>query len=287
MPFSGAAKSGSFELIFYPIDAISDFCRASLECSYTELAFHSEDGAYHKNDKSSFLYKRLLSTDTAKIYLLKSGVRQTQITNNNYGDFYNFGDLSDIDLIGVFIDWRSVFLAFGNGKFQIEIEYTRAGNPDSFLSIPYWVRPYDVDAADGTVRIESINNGEIINGFNFTGLNWPQWYRIEGKLSNQEPQYNSEYSLDNNWQQNIIQKELYNKYTLQTSLVYRDMLLNIQNYSLMGDSMFITDYNKYNADIYRKLPVELEDIKRTEYDLNMRASLEITFRDKGTKVKRI
>jgi hypothetical protein len=286
MAFSGDFEASSMNVIFYPSENATDFCRSSLDCNVLELAFHSDDGAYHKNDKSSFLFQRLLPTDTAIFYILKDGVRQTAINNSNFGDFYNFGDLPNGNMIGVFIDWRLVFLTYGNGKFQIEIEFSRLGVNDKIISTNYWVRPYTAEAANGTVRIESVNNGNIINGIDFSGTNWSQWFRISGKLFDQKPQYESEYSKGSNWSENIVQKELFKEYTLDTELLHKDMLNNIQEFSLMGDSLILNDYNKYNADVYRKLAVELVDISRSEYDVNINASLNIKFRDKSTKVKR-
>lgn len=287
MTYLGASKLIQGQSVYYNELTMADFCRDSLQCKNIEYAFHSDDGAYHKNDKSSFLFKRLLATDTGQIFILKDCKQITQITNDNYGDFYNFGDLEDSNLLGVVIDWRKVFIAFGNGNYQIQIEYSKAGANDSFRSNTYWVQPYSVESADGTIRIESVNNGEIINGFNFTNLNWPQWYRIEGKLADMQPKYTSDYTESAQREQNIVQKELYNEYTLKSNDIHTDYLMNIQEFSLMGDSLIINDYNIFNAETYRKLQVELVDYKRSEPDNTMKASFEATFRDKKTKVKRI
>lgn len=264
MPFEILAEQIISQVVTVPTEIDKgDFCWCRYSCAPVNLAFAGDNDL--KSDQSSFLFKRIGASDTLIMGLEKDGVQVDALTDNTYGTFYDFGDLLNPLLSGYLLDWSLVYAAFGGGKYRIVSTLTIFTVNFTYNSVYYQLMAWNEIAADGTVRIESWQNGSIqSNPIDFTGLNWYSQYRIKGDFGNRQPEFITDNYLDS--QRNIrqIQDQIQDTYKLELLnlsmeekelILYRDFLAN---------RLRFTDYNISNEDKYRPIeayPESIEDVK--------------------------
>jgi len=262
----------------------NDFCYCKFECDYTENVFGSASNDYWKNDKNTFIYRRLIASDTITIKLLKNGVEVATITDNTFGEYidgYTTGT-PDQQLYVVFtIFWQNVFLTFGSGEYTIEAELNILGSTTIQESQKFKLIGYSDLAADGTVRIESYQNGNIIGSeFDFTDLNLYQSFRVKGKLTEITPELENDNYLDTNYKSTQIQTKVLPKWNLNIKKVSRLVSLLITRDVILSNKMEVTDYNIINEAIFRRVNVTVEAIEKLDSTFTTRASYDLTLNDK-------
>jgi len=259
-----------------------EYCSCN-DCEFYEYAFYSTDVAEHKNDKSSFLVRKVVSTETWTFKLFKEGVFKTNITNGTYGTFYDFGDLLYSNLKGLIIDWGLVANTYGNGSYMVRIEKVFAGTTTTFDSHEYRVMPYNAEVAAGTVKIQSVQNGTFLGtGYTFRNLEWEQSIRVFGMLRNKTPKVEVNEYVDSSRNRQQVYDKMVNTYTLELRMLPSFIANTIIYGQAMANELFVTDYNRYAFEVYRKLPVRLAEISSSEYyEQSRRGSFEIVLTDKS------
>lgn len=227
-----------------------EFCLC--ECPYAQYVFHSDDGLFWKNDKTSVLFKKYLPSDTIEIQLWKDGVQKDVLNSSVYGEYFN---ITSKDYIGYVVDWKKVFDAFGNGGYQIKAAQIILGQSTPWESVEYNLFPYNSVLANGTVRIETTQNGNIMSSdFDFTGLNWYSSYRISGRFRVEESIEIDRY-LTSAYRYDQIQDVIPEKYTLETKLLPSAVTKVLIKDSLLANDFLITSYHELDHDKYIRVPV--------------------------------
>jgi hypothetical protein len=272
--------------------AENDFCYCHYECAYTEKVFGSvSSNDYWKNDKNTFIYRRLIAADTVTIKLLKDNVEIATITDNTYGEFINGypSGTPEQQLYVVFtVFWQNVLIAFGGGSYKIEAELNILGSSTTETSREFKLYAYSDLNADGTVRIETVQNGNIMSSeFDFTDLELYQSYRIPGKFTEVTPGIEDDSYLDSNYKKTQIQTKLIPKWLLRTKRIPRAISLLLTRDSILANEFLITDYNIINEDIFRRVNLYVEGIEKPDIGKTTRPIYEVTFIDKvDDKLKR-
>ena len=234
------------------------FCPCEYEsCEYLNKVFaDTEDADDYKNDKSSFLLRKYVPSDSIIITLEKDGQEVATITDNSLGEYFN-GFAGQPKYIGFIANWRLILLAYGVGEYQFKFDKTIIGTNQIDYSIKYYLLPFSNENADRTTRIEWTQNGSIRNNiFDFTGLNWYQQYRFNGKFWKETPTLEVDNYVNQDYKIEQIQDKLTFEYELNIDPIPKEIGEPIINDSLLANTINITDYNLNNYKNYINFNVQ-------------------------------
>ena len=255
-----------------------DYCICDFGfCEYEEKALVDIANAdTFRNDTSSFLVTSFPS-QTVAFELYKDGVKVANLNDDSYGTYYPSFTANEL-LAGYVADWRSIVLAFGFGRYRVA--YTLDGD-DAVYSRYFRTLPYDaIGTADQTIRMEVVQDGNIINGIDYTGLvegGWVQQYRIEGELSEVAPETVNEVFLTSSYNNQQQQTFIREKYSLQLKFV-PDIVWRAVKEGLTGNEIRISDYNYANPKIFRNVSVMPEGVGALDkYPNNLNYTVQIDF----------
>lgn len=241
----------------------------------------------HQNDITSFLFKADRATTAIDFFLEKetNGVFDeiAVLNGSTHGTLFGLGTLSNLLLAGFKLNWSSVLSTFGEGNYRIRTDRTiffLVSFTFPVFSINYNLRTYSPELADNTIWIEWIQDGQIIDGLDFTGLNWFQAVRFPGFFGEKQTEFDEEIWKDVNFENFQIRNELNFTYKCEIGVIpscIGDILPNL----LQANDIFITDYNIKNHDYtFIRKPVRLAGIEETKYDNNRQAVYNLTFSDR-------
>ncbi len=273
----GMADKLEVASVFRPtIEQVTDQCNCC--CPIYNVFSGSNE---RESDKSSFIYRKTIRTDTIDIFLYKDGVQIATLNDNTYGTYFaTFPTIGS--QAGYQLEWELVFGLHGAGKYQIIAEVTIVSVPNTIESIEYTLLPYSDELADLTVRIETIMDVKVRRSeIDYRSLNWYQQIRIPATFIQVTPELTLDFYPDTDYASEGIQHETQLKYELRSRFITGDVRDFIFNNNLMTDKIFITDYNKCNSEKYTKLPlypVSIDELKKGEQTSN--ETIAITFTDK-------
>lgn len=266
MPLSGMTSVDTFIAGSTPQDLTeSEFCYCG-ECDYVEYAFYSSDSLPHKNDYTSVLIRKFFTGESFAIKVYKAGVYQTALTDSTYGTFYDFGDLNYAYYKGIIINWGLIAAAFGDGDYTIKVERTFSGTTTTKTSHIYRVMGYSADAAHGTVKVESYQNGNyILSDYAFRDTGWFTSLRMDGRLWNKTPMLESAVYVNSNRLHDQIYDKIINEYTLEMGVLPNYIANDVIYNQSLANEIYVTSYDKYDFDIARQLPIKVKSIEPPKY----------------------
>ena len=274
------------------VTPIPDFCICDfIQCQYSEKIFADvATDDYWKNDKSEFLFKRLVAADSVLIELYKDGIKVDDLNNNTYGTFFNgfpSGSSEQQLYVGYLIDWKLVQAAFGFGSYEIKAQLNIIGVASEFVSRTFNLCQYSDILAHQTVRIETTQNGYIIGqGLDYTNVNWKEQIRIPGFFGNKQRRLEQDNYLDKNRRTTQIQDSLIHEFTLEPYFwphCLRDEIDSI----LLANEILISDYNLSNTDDLKNISVIPTSIETEYFGKSNKAADEIKFEERRkNRVKR-
>lgn len=233
-----------------------DFCYCRLECEYTELALAKIGGTDRENDTTAFLFRKFIPADTITFKLLRNDIVVATIVDDTFGEFFPAGSLTvpenpdSVNYVGFRVSWLKVFTVEGPGRYQIQADTTILGDSQTTTSHFYRCTEYSEFLADRTVRIRTIQNGNIESiGIDYTGLNWQQTIRISGKLFNKTPRLETDNYVDQNLKKQQIRDQIVNTYTLETYLLPSEVANKIIYDLFLSNRILVTDYWIWNEDL--------------------------------------
>lgn len=257
----------------YKANPVSDICICN-GCDYLEKVF-SETGAINfgwKNDKTSLLFSKKINTDSIIIKLKCDSLNfNEEITDDTYGKYYSTFSNKPLQL-GFVCDWNKVFNSIGGGVFYFEITLNILGEVTILKTINYFLQEYSDLKAEGTVKIESWQTGEIINKpFTYIGLlpdGWYQSIRIEGKLLSKIPtkKQDNYYSTDNKLIQ--IQDKVEYEYNIESGLLPIEVADLLIEDNLLANKIVVSDYNYFSEANLKEIELDSVDYKKTSFTHN-------------------
>lgn len=239
----------------------NDFDYCAVECGFRERVFAdlATDDA-HKNDRSSFLFRKVVPTDTIDFELFKNGSKVADINDDTFGLYYPSFASQPLQ-IGFVINWKSVLSQLGHGSYQFKAQKNILGVDSTFQSRCFKLSQYNDENADGTVRIETLQRGNIISSdFDYTDLlenGWYSSYRLEGELVKQSLELESERYANTQYTSLQIKEQVNTVYRMRLHS-FPSLILNALAYdSFLADEILVTDYNIYNTEIFRQLSLRV------------------------------
>lgn len=254
------------------------------ECCYQSPVLASTtSNEEFQNDINSFLFKRNFSSETITLTLQKNGVTNLPIVNDDYGIYYDFGTFGDYpNYKGIKIEWQKVLILEGPGTYRIKVESNFITGATETYSIPFVLSEYTQEKADGTFRVQSVQNGYLQNvDFDFSGLNWVDGLRVRGFFGNRQAEYEQENVLYANRDSKQIRSELINSYVCQTMHIPDCITDQIIEYHNFANELLFTDYNLNNhKKTYVQKSVVFDSMESIDYkDVSTFAPLQMKYKD--------
>jgi len=254
------------------------------ECCYQSPVLASTtSNEEFQNDINSFLFKRNFDSETITLTLQKNGVTNLPIVNDDYGIYYDFGTFGDYpNYKGIQIQWQKVLILEGPGTYRIKVESNFVTGATEIFSIPFVLSEYTQEKADGTFRVQSIQNGYLQHvDFDFSGLNWVDGLRVRGFFGNRQAEYEQENVLFANRDSKQIRSELINTYVCQTMHIPDCITDQIIEYHNFANELLFTDYNLNNhKKTYVQKSVVFDSMESIDYkDVSTFAPLQLKYKD--------
>lgn len=264
-------------------------CLCDFVCKYTEKAFASpSDDDLYKKDFSDFLFRKISPSDTIELELLRYGSKVDDLNDDDLGVYYPSFSAQPL-YVGYVIDWTKVFNLYSGGTYVIRAKMNILGVEQVIDSRQFHLSIFDEGEALRTVKIRSIQNGNIESSeFDYTNLiegGWVSYRRIRGLFGNVRPTLERDQYLDAARNITQIQDQITNEYTLTLERLSEKEIFNFFNQNLLANEIFITDYNKIEiSKDYIDFPVVPENPDDFNYSPNGRGDISITFRDRRQNV---
>lgn len=279
-----AVKVSGETLPIIPEIGTNDICVCDIQCAYVEPVFAKVGEEFWKNDKNDFLFQRLIAADTLVIKLFKNGVEIATITDNTYGQFFASFTLYPL-VTGFLIEWEKVFNLEGAGLYQVQADQVILGVASTFESQFFQLLEYTDQRADETVRIESVQTGNIKRSqFDFTDMlpnGWVQSFRMRGKLFTPDIKMIIDNYPNQEYRQRQIRDEVLNEWTLETEQIPSIISNKLRYNIVLANSIKITDYNIHNHEIYRRIEVYTTEVEKLpDPSENQERSFVLKFSDK-------
>lgn len=268
---------------------IPDFCICDfVPCVYVEKVFASPSSSdYWKNDKNEFLFKRFVAVDTVDMELLKDGVKVADLNDNTLGTYFDgfINGSSEQQLYkGYLLDWKLVQAAHGNGIYQVQALLNIIGSSTEFLSRQFNLITFNSQSAHKTVRIETIQNGNIIGSqFDYTGLNWYGSFRLSGVFGNPTPVYETDVYITEQRKRRQIQDRMDREWELNTQFISYEVGSALLYNKLLANEILITDYNIFAESVWRRVSVKTSEVNKPKIIGKPERFYNIKFKDEKEK----
>ena len=257
------------------------------ECCYENLVLadlnSNED---YKNDYTGFFYQKQAPDDSCSFSLRDLENNSDYILNDDtYGLLIDFDTIeNNLDLKYFILDWRKVLINIGTRNYQFIKVITIGGINTQIPSDTFYLAQYSIDRANGTTRFDSNHNGRMLAyGVDFKNSGFKTSLRTRGFFGNNNPTYIQENLIfSNNEKEEQISIEKKDKFAFEMFNVPECITYDFFNFNLLGNELFISDYNKNNHSYnLKKIPVTLGDSQETKYNSNIRnAIINLTFENR-------
>lgn len=250
-----------------------------VQCCYNNLVLAGGDKPY-QNDITSVLFKVFDQNDTVEFFLDKDLVEVAALNDNALGTLFPIGGFPSQPLLtGFKLDWAKVLIAHGEGNYTIRTERNLLTGTDTIVSVNYNLKTFSLQLADETVWIEWIQDGEIIDGLDYTGIQWFQAIRLLGFFGNRQEEIEEEIFKNSNYQTTQIKSEIFFNRIAELGPIpscIGDVIPNL----IQANIIQITDYNLNNFDyLLQQKVVKLKERADTEYNSKRLAVYNFTFKD--------
>lgn len=267
------------------VPEIADFCICDfIQCKFVEKVFADASSTdFWKNDKTEFLFKRIVAADTVDLELYLDEVKVADLNTNAEGTFFNgfaSGSAEQQLYVGYLIDWKLVHGLYGFGEYQVKAQLNILGNVTEFLSRYFQLCQYNEIIAHDTVRIESTQNGNIIgNQFDFTDLNWYGSVRIPGRFGKPTPIYETDRYVTETRKKRQIQDKMSREWALVTKKISWEVVDVLIYNKMLANEILITDYNIYAESTWRRISVLPQELEKRDTSGHPDKLYNITFVD--------
>lgn len=248
----------------------------------------NEIGSTYENDLSTFYINDSLKRVTKFILQKLNRVSLTWTdlavigsTNpsmfpsvSTYGSFYNYGHslfTTHPKYFGMRVNWGSVLTLQGTGVYRIMVlsptvlpggtpidpnPFLNRPNPYPYCmaSEPFNLNPFNCDRAHGTAKFEANQSGRIgsidIAGYVFDLCNISLYDSIRqiGFFGNEKTGYDEIMLEHQNGLMDRVRDEALQRFDWGSKPMPKYIHDRFKSYGMMADSLWVSDYNKNNAD---------------------------------------
>ncbi len=246
-----------------------DYCFCDVECETPLIQFASNEE--REKDYFTLYYKSKDDTSTTQYFIddteLIDGVHGVAITS------------------GFEVDFTKIYNTLGGGDYSLKMEVTEWGATFEKVYKLFKVAPFNLLRANGTVKIEAFQSGEIEKSFNFENENVKFSLRIDGILTNKTQITELIDTPDGSRRTIQVHDRFYYEYDLIFSTNKYDFSNLVLENLIIGTTLFVSDYNLQNQtrkEPFNKIPLRLietesEHIKgtnTTQYTIKLRDALQ-------------
>lgn len=257
-------------------DADIDFCTCTKQCVPPLLLFTDEVGTDEFKNDWFTMYQNTVSGGSHTLAIIVNG-SEIAITDDTYGKEYD-----GTYFYGYRFDAYDIWNEHGYGNYQFVMRaYDSGANllKETYSATFKLMRYRDV-SANGTVVIESRKNGKLRHGLDYSNLEvpggvtrglpyWPQRVRLPGKLkwAGAPVELSGVVMNDLVHSREQVFDTMNLEYDIEIYLVSSSQILDVIFDDLFANEVYVTDYNVYNFEKYRKLKllrnsVELQPTSR-------------------------
>jgi hypothetical protein len=161
---------------------------------------------------------------------------------------------------GFEVDFTKIYNVLGGGDYSLKMVVNEWGGDVEKVYKLFKVAPFNTLRADGTVKIEAFQSGEIEKSFNFENENVKFSLRIDGILTNKTQVTELIDTRDGN--NNIIQ--VHDRFWYEYDLIFSTNKYDFANLVLenliIGTTLLVSDYNLSNQsknEPFNKIPLRL------------------------------
>lgn len=266
------------------------------ECEYTSPVFADlVDVSEYKNDKSSFIFDLQSNFATSNIYLVDSQEVEYSVEGGLYGDYFAKGSFTNSDkqknYVGVVIDWKKVLNLLGPDNYYIKFNQNIFSQVFTTKTFIYKLTSFSDLKANKTIKFAWTQNGLIESGIDFSGLNWKNELRIEGKLKYLEPEITLTNYVTSLGVRKQIQDKVLEKIECETYFITSEILDIFAKNVVLANEIYVTNYDLYAFKNYLKFAVLIQEISnfKGNYTSNSKgsATLQMTERTENTRKRNI
>lgn len=258
-------------------------------CIENFVLAHLTDSDDYKNDYSGFWHKKQLPGETVVYNISGTGGFDEDITDDSFGTYIT-NHPTQPGLVTFVVDWRKILIANGAGHYTITKEVNIAGIITVVPLGGYVLKHFTNVSADKTVRIDSKMGGLLVElGVDFTGVDFKSSTRVRGFFGRRDPNYVEDNLINANYRKDQVSIRQENEYKFQTQNIPSCLTEEILDFLLMGNEVFMNDYNLNNHSYkFKKLSVTVSGNEGTQYSNQGRlAVLNLTFSKRNVnRIKR-
>ena len=263
IPRDGMACFFTAAKLSLPIPSVvADVCRCNSGCEPVERVFCSSDNDIRKNDKSQFLYAKSLAGDTVDMVLVK-GLDEYNLLTGDYGKVWDGFTAAPLQ-VGLEIEWKKVYTAHGSGRYFVKTNLRIGGRNSEILSRAFDLSLYSDLAANGTVKIESYQTGDIVgSNLIYSGIRaggWLNQFRIRGTFGQKTPVLTQDNYVNNNYATIQIQDKITSEYTLASNYLTAEVANALFYRDILANKTLITNYSINSYELYNRIDVIPIDI---------------------------
>ena len=241
------------------------------ECCEPFKVFASSDTDRFKNDKTSAWMR---DVDSIAFKLVKSD--STEITINEV-PFIN-----QLNAYYCTVIWRDILVNYGQGCYDLIIDYSIAGISDSLTWGSYFLQEYSEEKVRGLVSVRSFFNSiQTIEGIDFSGSKVEDCINFYGFFGNRQPRTEIDNLVYSNRESRKVKRENLNQYDLSADAVSECISKKLLDLHLLSENdLFVTDHNTLNHSYrYIDFPVIVEESAEVSYN-GRKATLSCKLGDK-------
>ena len=236
----------SVPVVIVDPEFVSEFCYCFFECKEIMKVFAGEDE--RTKDYSTLFFQKTGNSDTFTFQIEgKNGI--VDLTSDDYGAYKAHSDGISFEYV---VDWTKIKTLLGGGYFHLIVEKTVLGIESIEKYGEFQLINFDIEEADGTIKIESYQNGNLEHGYDYRDLNVYQSIRINGIMSLEEPQDTVKNYLDGDRIVKQIQERTHSNHTITFYTNQYKLAQSLFDGYMMADKILVSDYNLTNRRTYNK-----------------------------------
>lgn len=178
-----------------------------------------------------------------------------------YGTFYNYGTFATHPkYLGIQINWGYVLTNNGSGKYRLKVTSPAVVDtkpkpyPYCLVSEPFELFPWNCDRAHGTAKFEANQSGKIgsidTDGvvFDICNIRLYDSIRQKGFFGYEKTGYDETMLEYQNGLMDRVRDEAIQRFDWVSEPMPKYIHDRFKSYGMMPDSLWVSDYNKNNAD---------------------------------------
>ena len=261
-------------------ELVIDFPFCKFSCGFSELVFAGSTD--YEKDFTSIIRNIGDVSGSVVVSLIDKLSNETVLTGSSaYGTDYPVGGFNGKPTIGGYlIDWTKVRDTLGLGKYTIKVVQSFFGQVDTKEPWSVILANYSPERADGTVKIQTVQNKCIPGVFDYSGLNWLQSLRIPGTLNNKRRIIEATEYLGNDLKLKQRQDKIKYEYTLGTSILADFVINPFLDGNILAETIKLTDYSLKSQNQLIDIEVRPKEIVDTkEVGRALKNVFQVVFKD--------